>query len=80
MMDKVKFIFIFSLGLFCFIYNLVRFGLPSLPEDVLRVFLQGQLGGGADSSFIGTVFDCLLRFACNVDINDLKTYFKSFGV
>jgi len=80
MMEKIKFLLLISLGLFCFSYNLLRFGIPSLSKEAVSVLLQGQLGTGGKDSLLGVVFDCLLRFGCNVDIKDLKTYFRMFGV
>lgn len=79
-MDKIKFLIIILLGIFSLFYNLYRNGLPEFPDSVILVFLQGQIGSTGDETLFGVLFDYVIKFAFNIDLNDIKTYFKIFGV
>lgn len=79
-MDKIKFLIIILLGIFSLFYNLYRNGLPEFPDAVILVFLQGQIGSTGDETLFGVLFDYVIKFAFNIDLNDIKTYFKIFGV
>jgi hypothetical protein len=79
-MDKIKFLIIVLLGVFSLIYNLLRAGISDFSDGTILVFLEGQIDSGSKESLVGVLFDYLIRFAFNVNLNDLKTFFKIFGV
>ncbi|MGI6768100.1 MAG: hypothetical protein ACOX43_03260 [Bacilli bacterium] len=79
-MDKIKFLIIILLGIFSVLYNFSQIGFPKFPDGVILVFLQGQIGSASEETLLGIIFDYLIKFAFNIDLNDIKTYFRIFGV
>ncbi|HHX81017.1 MAG TPA: hypothetical protein GX692_08140 [Acholeplasmataceae bacterium] len=62
------------------LYNFSQIGFPKFPDGVILVFLQGQIGSASEETLLGIIFDYLIKFAFNIDLNDIKTYFRIFGV
>ncbi|MDD3999708.1 MAG: hypothetical protein PHX62_02280 [Bacilli bacterium] len=61
-------------------YNLVQGSLTYFSSETVLVFLQGQINTSLDQSFIGEIFDNFITFVFNINLKDLNTYFKMFGV
>ncbi|NLD26307.1 MAG: hypothetical protein GX661_02995 [Acholeplasmataceae bacterium] len=78
-MEKVKFLLICILGLFCLIYNMGTrdYGIDT---EAIKVLLRGQIETGAQDSLIGVVFDRIIAFVFSLNLDDPRTYFRMFGV
>lgn len=77
-MEKVKFLILFLLGIFCLLYNILTKGF-TLDSEEVKVLLQGQIKTDAQDSIIGVVFDRIISFVFSLNLDNPKTYFRLFG-